>query len=88
MVLLGVAPRARHGGTSSGPAGYPSDLGAEGHGFFPQRILPAMRRGHGQSGPKPCSAPVLATVCIVMMPVQPGSIVTVLIGLGVGMGVV
>ena len=39
-----IAPRARRVATSGGPAGCSSDLGAEGHGFFLRRFLPAMRR--------------------------------------------
>ena len=79
VVPLNIASRARHRGISSGPAGRPSDLGAEGHGFFSRRISPAMHKGCGRAVPKPCSLPGLDTVCMTVEPSQLDSIVTVLV---------
>ena len=56
---LGVAHSASCNATSVGPAGFLAYVGAEGHDFFYRRIVPAMRRGCGQSVPKPCSCPGL-----------------------------
>ena len=74
-----VAPRARRVATSDGPAGFLAYAGAEGHGFFYRRFSLAMRWVCGQPGPKPCSSPWLGTVCMTMVFLRPGSIVTVLV---------
>ena len=77
VVPLCVAPCARRRETSGGPAGRPSDLGAEGHDFFPRRFSVAMRRRLCFAGPSPCSAPVPEPTCMTMVSLLPGSIVTV-----------
>ena len=74
-----IAPRARCGGTSSGPAEHLADLGAEGHGFFSRRFSPAMRKVRGPFGTGPYSSPGLGPMCMTMVSLQPDSIVTVLV---------
>ena len=68
VVLLCVAPRTRHRGTSSGLAKHLFYLGVGGHCFFPRRFASAMRRVCGQFGPKPCSSPGLGPMCITWCP--------------------
>ena len=72
-------PVHRHRGTSGGPAGRSSNLGAEGHGFFSRRFASALHRVCGHAGPKPCSSPGPGPICTIMVSLRPGSIVTVLV---------
>ena len=74
-----VAPRARCRATSGEPAGRLAYLGAGGHGFFSRRFFPAMRRGLCFAGPSPCSSPGPGPTCMIVVSLQPGSIVTVLV---------